>query len=269
MISPKIRDDPSQPSSSPEPEPSTPTTPSSDREEHGGMWSQFLRLPLFETLRNIFISDGYVYVVRVESPVEMRILVGSGVRDIPQGESMLQFRDEKSAIRSAWRVQDAALSEKQKDVVVKIARANSKTGVSSEVSIPVRKREDMDPSWFMPDAAKPDDIDKEDPLYGVWWENLSEVMFVFDNLPAPGTDTKIEEEWQEVIEKHTYLTVEDIDQNCKLCAGSGISRCSRCGGAAGMCLPGSTFKCICKAGCVPCPWCAGDGLVRNTLSDQI
>jgi len=232
MISPKIRDDPSQPSSSPEPEPSTPTTPSSDREEHGGMWSQFLRLPLFETLRNIFISDG-------------------------------------SAIRSAWRVQDAALSEKQKDVVVKIARANSKTGVSSEVSIPVRKREDMDPSWFMPDAAKPDDIDKEDPLYGVWWENLSEVMFVFDNLPAPGTDTKIEEEWQEVIEKHTYLTVEDIDQNCKLCAGSGISRCSRCGGAAGMCLPGSTFKCICKAGCVPCPWCAGDGLVRNTLSDQI
>ena len=216
-------------------------------------------------LQNIVTpSERTVHVLRIQSPVELRILLASGVREIEAGESLLQFRNERAAVQTAWLVQDAALVEKTdpRSISLTLAKAHPKTGITEERPVPSRNPQDVDPRYFLPDALGPDEEDLSDWMYGVHWEDTELTAFICDNAPSPDADVKVEKEWMETIGKLTYLVVEQKDNTCRLCGGSGVSRCSRCNGAAAMALPGSTFKCICKMGAVPCAWCAGDGLMR-------
>lgn len=205
-----------------------------------------------------------VHVLRVNSPKPLRIELKSGIHSLHEGENMLKFSSERSAVRTAWIIQDAAAYQRiaLHDISLAVQKLSSEAGLSLVKPIPERDINEIDPLHFLPDVIPADENDLSDWMGGVHWEDCERTRFVCDMTPGPNEDVKLDEEWKETIGKLTLLEIDETDPECRLCGGTGRRRCSRCGGAAAMALPGSDFACVCYSGEVACNWCAGDGIPR-------
>lgn len=68
-----------------------------------------------------------------------------------------------------------------------------------------------------------------------------------------GNSTTLDKQWKDFVEKLGGVTLDNPEDECRLCGGTGTTRCNRCGGAPA--LENRSFDCDCKDGRRPCEWC--------------
>lgn len=71
-----------------------------------------------------------------------------------------------------------------------------------------------------------------------------------------GAYGKVDAEWAAFVQKLGGFSIAEETAPCKLCGGSGYTRCHRCGGVKPS--KGSTYVCDCVQGRRPCEWCTPD-----------
>lgn len=170
------------------------------------------------------------FFLRLSIPAARNVEFPDGaVRSLRQGESLFRFdsREMCEAVAKPLRQHGASYTVYRMD------------GLS------VRQMSKWPRDFNAPGGSWPTDVIREEDVgLGRAWEEYQRI----------GETDKLDIQWKQFVEKLGGIVVDNTKGSCRLCGGSGLTRCFRCGGIKP--IAGSAFICDCKEGRRPCEWCA-------------
>lgn len=183
---------------------------------------------------------------RRDNPFFMRISLNKSisvefpdgvVRRLSKGESIFRFPSREACEAVARSLQKVP----SRYVIYRLDGVSVKTLSTWPFEVNVSKK-----AWPSDESTDQSSTDKSTPAR-LWDE--------YERIGAIG---KLDEQWSAFMKKMAGPVFADSESaSCKLCGGTGFTRCFRCGGAAGASpIEGSSFTCDCQQGRRPCEWCA-------------
>lgn len=194
----------------------------------------------------IILTNFEIFPKRRDAPMEnpffMRILLDKpmtlefpdgAVRSLSEGESIFRFPSREACEAVARNVQRVP----SRYVIYRLDGLSVKTLSTWPYEVNVSKQ-----AW--PDTAIREQTADDSSSARMW-----------DDYERIGAVDKLDKQWSAFMQQMASPVFSDEETApCKLCGGTGFTRCFRCGGASP--VEGSTFTCDCQQGRRPCEWCA-------------
>lgn len=174
----------------------------------------------------------------------MRVETAQGVRAVGEGETVLRLgRFEECTAVSKALEKEAARRGLSLEYAVYRAQGE---GLAELFRFP-REVNAPGGAWAR-DAV----VEEEQGTLDARWEEYLRL--------GDGAADEVDKEWAAVMKRLSLIQFETekdprSSKDCKLCDGSGLQRCYKCGGAARG-KNGGSFVCDCESGKRPCPWCS-------------
>lgn len=179
--------------------------------------------------------------IQLDKPVKVEFAEESMVRSISRGESIFKFSSLEALNAVACQLRPV---KGAKFSAFRLDGMSVRTLVNWPSDINVQGAKWMD--------NKVNQREK-----GVVEKDLQVVWDEYERIDA---FTEVDKEWMDYVKKLDGLLIDSDDDGneCKLCGGSGYTRCFRCGGVTsdGKGIKNKSFSCDCKNGRRPCEWCS-------------
>lgn len=176
------------------------------------------------------------FLVRARLSGSVRVELPSGVsKSLRANEEVVLREDSLAAADAVARAIEAAATRQGCEYSASVYKASAE-GLSRKMSYPRIAVTEGSTGWVDGDAKA-----TEGSLDALW-----------DEYSRVGESGPIEKEWRSVMNKLGGVRRETNENACRLCNGTGVTKCSRCMGLANS---GKIECSVCKSGSVPCPWC--------------
>lgn len=193
----------------------------------------FTNFEIFPKRRNARMDNPFFIRISLDKSMSSEFPDGT-VRRLSKGESIFRFPSREACEAVARTLQKVP----SRYVIYRLDGVSVKTLSTWPHEINVSKKA----SW--PDEKSTNQPATDTPTAARLWDEYERI----------GAVDKVDKQWSAFMQKMASPVFEDPEAApCKLCGGSGFTRCFRCGGVTP--IEGSSFTCDCQQGRRPCEWC--------------
>lgn len=192
----------------------------------------FTNFEIFPKGRETRSDNPFFMRISLKKPMTVEFPDGV-VRRVSKGESIFRFPSREACEAVARSLQKVP----SRYVIYRLDGVSVRTLSTWPFEVNVSKK-----AWPNDESTDQSTTDKS-TLARLWDE--------YERIGAIG---KLDEQWSAFMKKMSGpVFVDSKSASCKLCGGTGFTKCFRCGGASP--VEGSSFTCDCQQGRRPCEWC--------------